>query len=86
MIEGKIDGSAYEGECACLVGTIANVKHCNYQELPGLAPDSSRPAERFFLAISVGDTPEKSQFASLAVQWIDEWTTRQPVKVEGAPL
>src|SRR5579863_1416417 len=73
LIEGRVNGSTYEGECACLVGTLANVRHCEYDEIPGLAPDSSRPAERFFLGIKTGDTPDKSQFSALAFQWIDEW-------------
>ena len=39
--------------------------------------DSRRPvdaAEAFFMGIKVGDTPDKSQFAKLAVEWIDQWT------------
>ena len=75
LVAGKVDGSAYKGECACLVGTIANARHCPYDAIPGLAPDSSRPAERFFLAIRKGDTPENSQFVARAVSWIDEFTT-----------
>ena len=73
ILNGKIDGSSYEGECACLVGTIANVRGKNYKFLGCLKPDSFRPAERFFLAIKTGDTPETSQFSKLALEWIDEW-------------
>jgi hypothetical protein len=35
--------------------------------------DANSPAERFFLAIRKGYTPEKSQPAKLALQWIDEF-------------
>jgi hypothetical protein len=67
---GKIDGSTYEGDCACLVGTIANVRGCSYKIL---APDHSRPAERWFLAIRTGDTPASSQIARITESWIQEW-------------
>ena len=74
LVEGRVDGSTYEGECACLVGTIANVKHCAYQAIPNLMPDSNRPIERFFVAIRKGDTPEKNQATKIAIDWIDEFT------------
>jgi len=32
-----------------------------------------RPAERFFLAIKEGDTPETSEFAKLACEWSELW-------------
>ena len=73
LVEGRVDGSTYIGDCACLVGTIANVKHCAYAEIPNLAPNSSRPIEAFFVSIQRGDTPEKSQPAKIAVEWIDEF-------------
>ena len=73
LIAGTINGSTYEGECACLVGTIANVAKCKYTALPHLTPDSNRPSERFFLAINKGDTPETNQVSKLAVEWIDQW-------------
>jgi hypothetical protein len=73
IIEGRIEGSTYEGECACLVGTIANVRHENYLNLGALRPNSYRPAECFFLAIHKGDTPETNQFSKLALEWVDQW-------------
>ncbi|HEX5464426.1 MAG TPA: pentapeptide repeat-containing protein [Burkholderiales bacterium] len=73
LTNGKVNGSTYHGECACLVGTIANAQHVNLRSIPGLQPNSARPAERFFLAIREGDTPETNQFSALAVQWLDQW-------------
>ena len=68
--EGRVDGTAYTGQCACLIGTIANLR--------GVAPenigtDSSRPAEQWFLNINVGNTPATNTFARLAEEWIVEW-------------
>ena len=71
--EGRIDGSQYEGACACLVGTIANLRDCNYKSLPGLEPDSSSPSERWFLAIQRGSTPASSPVAAITEEWILEW-------------
>jgi hypothetical protein len=73
IVEGRIDGSTYTGSCACLVGTIANICHCNYESLPTLKPNSSRPAEVWFLNIRPGDTPETNQFARFALEWLDTW-------------
>ena len=73
LIDGKVDGSTYKGECACLCGTIANLQKCDVESIPGLKTDSERPIEQFFLAIKPGDTPDKNNFAKLAVEWIDEF-------------
>lgn len=73
LVSGRIDGSTYEGSCACLVGTIANSKGCNYADVPGLTPHSSRPAERWFLAIRSGDTPENNPISKITLSWIDEF-------------
>lgn len=73
LMEGRVDGWAYTGECACLIGTIANARHCDFEEIPGLIPDSYRPAESFFYAIKPGDTPRNSPFAKLVIEWIDQW-------------
>jgi hypothetical protein len=71
IVDGKIDGSTYEGECACLCGTLENnheIKQVIYDQR-----DWNRPIERFFLAINKGDTPETSQFSKLALIWLDEF-------------
>ena len=73
LIEGRVDGSTYSGECACLVGTIGNVRRVEYTALGnGLKPDSTRPAEQWFMLIRKGDTPETNQASALAVAWLDE--------------
>ncbi len=73
LIDGRVDGTVYEGECACLVGTIAKVRGVNYHALGLLAPNSSRPAERFFLGIRKGDTPESNQVSKTVLGWLDQW-------------
>jgi hypothetical protein len=69
--EGRINGSTYEGECACLVGTIANVRGCSVDTID--YRDSSRPAEQWFMLISPGQTPENHEPSKLVEQWIMEF-------------
>jgi hypothetical protein len=83
--EGRVDGSTYQGECACLVGTIANVRGVNYREIPTLVPDSSRLAESWFLGIRKGATPENNAMARIAEQWIKEWLLSNPDSTKAAP-
>ena len=73
LVDGRVDGSTYEGPCACLVGTIANVCGKSYRDMAGVKPDSARPAERWFLAIRKNDTPETSQISRITVEWLDEF-------------
>ena len=80
IIDGRIDGSTYDGECACLSGTLINgAKITNGKQEKEVIKkimdcrDSSRPIERFFLGIKIGDTPENSQVSKLALQWIEEF-------------
>jgi len=82
--EGRIDGRVYVGPCACLVGTIANIRSVHYRELLGIKPDSSRPAENFFLSIFLGETPETNPFSKLAVEWCEEWIAARPWTQESA--
>ena len=73
LLAGRIDGSTYIGECACLIGTLAKLAGVEYTKLPGLQPDPHRPAERFFMGIKLGDSPATCAVARIALGWIDEW-------------
>ena len=98
LVDGKVDGSAYEGDCACLVGTIANVRGCELDALD-IPRNSDRPAEQWFIPIRQGDVPvedttletvsEGAFRATLAVQWIEEWRVSREAIVaafQKAPL
>src|SRR5690606_31442015 len=71
LIEGRIDGSTYEGPCSCLAGTVATARGVNYKEL-GYA-NCDRPIERFFYGIKQGDTPETNMLSKLALEWLEEF-------------
>ena len=71
--DGRVDGSTYHGKCACLVGTLANLRKCDYDAIPDLRPDSSRPSEVWFMGIRSGDTPSNSQVSKLTEGWVVEW-------------
>jgi hypothetical protein len=73
---GRVDGSTYQGSCACLVGTIANARGCEHTAIPGLTPAAFRPAERFFMLIRPGDTPATSEPCRLAAEWAEDWLAR----------
>ena len=85
MREGRIDGSTYSGECACLVGTIANVRHVSADTLER---DSSRPAEQWFLMIKKGDKPGDDSGGGFALQqaleWAEEYCALSGVKLPKA--
>jgi len=74
--EGRVDGSTYEGACACLVGTIAHAGGVDRNSLGTITPDPSRPAERWFVALRPGDKPDRSQVAAITVEWIEQWMAR----------
>jgi hypothetical protein len=83
--EGRVEGSTYEGACACLVGTIANARGCEYSHVTDLAPNSWRPAEQWFLGIHTGDTPETNAWSARAVAWAETWLTRMQSAFGAAP-
>jgi uncharacterized protein YjbI with pentapeptide repeats len=83
IADGLIDGSVYTGRCACLVGTIAAVRHVSVDDLD-IPRDGDRPAEQWFVPIREGDKPlpvgelskdvtEGVFRASWALRWVDEW-------------
>jgi hypothetical protein len=81
--EGKIDGSQYEGECACLVGTIANAKGVPHYDL---THNQNNPAERWFMMIHKGDKPGDDTgggFASkMALEWAEEFCRLHNISTE----
>jgi hypothetical protein len=83
--EGRINGSVYSGECACLVGTIAALRTCSVHDLPReIRPDAFRLAERWFLGIKPGDAPEHHPVSRITAQWIEEWMVAHEVAVPRA--
>ncbi|HZV33174.1 MAG TPA: hypothetical protein VFB72_01255 [Verrucomicrobiae bacterium] len=78
IAEGRIDGSTYTGECACLSGTLHNCAvaagHADQFDFSGRNAD--RPIERFFLGIKKGDTPAANPLSKLALEWTDRWLLR----------
>jgi len=82
--DGKIDGSQYEGECACLVGTIANVRKTHFKSLGDLKPNSERLSEKWFLGIRKGDFPQNSEVAKLTGEWLEKYmemnNIRKPIR------
>src|SRR3990167_2405162 len=74
VLEGKINGRVYEGDCVCLVGSIANIRKENHEKLTiDLKPESTRPIEQFFAAIRRGDTPETNPVSAIVKNWTEEF-------------
>jgi hypothetical protein len=75
LVEGHIDGSQYDGPCACLIGSLANAKKQKPEELCNSIPFYEMGlhnfGEQWFFQIQKGDTPENSFFAKHAVELID---------------
>lgn len=82
IVRGKVDGSCYQGECACFVGTIANICGQNYKSLSsGLKPDSNSLTERWFLGISKGDTPSNNPISKITSEWLEEFMNQNGIEV-----
>ena len=73
LISGEIDGTSYDGYCACFIGTCANNKKIKYNEITGIKLDAYSPTEIWFFQIKKGDNPENSKFAKLTLDWIEEF-------------
>ena len=72
LVDGKVDGSTYDGPCRCLVGTL---ERSGTVSLPHRA---SRPAEQWFIGINKGDTPATNEKARIAAEWVDEFLQLNP--------
>jgi len=73
MVEGRIDGTTYKGECSCLAGTLGASKGVAYNGMQFVRPDSGRPAEVWFYQIRKGDKPGDNSFSKTALEWLDQW-------------
>ena len=73
IVDGKIDGSTYEGECTCLCGTLEKSKDEKLAQQIYDLRDARRPIERFFATIKKGDTIETNPNSKLALEWIEEF-------------
>jgi uncharacterized protein YjbI with pentapeptide repeats len=71
--EGKINGSAYSGKCACLMGTFAAIKGCTIEDPQFSIKDPSSQVERWFMMIKEGDTPENNFASKMALEWAEEF-------------
>jgi hypothetical protein len=92
VIEGRIDGSAYYGECACLKGTLARkaagftFNTVNWAVLYIVCALGMRcsvadsQAEQFFYHIQEGDTPATNPYSAVALDWLDEFLVGERVE------
>jgi uncharacterized protein YjbI with pentapeptide repeats len=72
MLDGKINGSQYAGECTCLVGTISKIRGVPISS--AFCDCSSRnPAEQWFLMIKEGDKPNDGSGGGFALGKALEW-------------
>jgi len=74
---GRVDGSVYEDDCGCLVGTTglpAVVR--SGDEMAAYMRDLDRDAERWFSGIKIGDTPDTSELVSITTGWVEDWLGR----------
>ena len=79
---GKVNGSTYTGECACLVGTLENA---GATDLPHMAHS---PAEMWFAPIREGTKPgdnnEGGFRAAKALEWALDYCAATGLSVEQA--
>ena len=79
LVEGRVDGSTYSGECSCLAGTLAKARGIEEYdgttiEVGAVAFHASpySPREQWFSMIRPDDKAEDNQAVSLAIEWVDE--------------
>jgi hypothetical protein len=76
MVAGRVNGSVYQGECACLLGTLSRCAGVSVDSI-GIPLDPDRPAEALFAPIRPGMTPENCPLVAVIVGWIDQWIARR---------
>ena len=81
LLDGRINGSVYSGECACFIGTIANARKCDYHDITEVKIDQDSATERLFLAINKGDTPENNKISAIVKDWMDDFMAANEIKI-----
>ena len=74
LVKGQVDGTQYEGDCACLIGTLGKAdggvdKVCTM--IPYYDKGLHNYGEMWFFQIKQGDTPKNNQFAKHALLLLD---------------
>lgn len=73
-IKGEIDGTQYEGDCACLIDSLGNANggiETVCKTIPFYDKGLHNYVEQWFYQIRQGDTPGNSAFAKRALTLID---------------
>jgi hypothetical protein len=68
--DGQVDGTQYEGDCTCLIGSLGNDQAV--KKIPDYSKGLHNPCEQLFWQIKKGDTPESSKFSKLALEICEE--------------
>jgi hypothetical protein len=84
---GRVDGSKYHKECACVYGTLRNARGLRTVcDVPGFEMGLT-PIERWALDIKPGHTPDNSETVRQTVQWIREFeAATEPGDVEAGVI
>ncbi|HEY5234716.1 MAG TPA: pentapeptide repeat-containing protein, partial [Rhabdochlamydiaceae bacterium] len=74
LIKGEVDGTQYEGDCACLIGSLGKAdggtdKICS--TIPFYEKGLHNYGEQWFWQIKKGDTPKNNEFAAHALKLIE---------------
>jgi hypothetical protein len=72
LLAGEVDGTQYEGDCACLVGTLGKKVDEGVagvcRAIPFYTKGTHNPGEQWFLNIHRGDKPADNEFSRHAVK------------------
>lgn len=75
ILNGRIKGDSYWGECRCFVGTLFQALDTEVQCVPTFMEHENDygiyPIERLFLYVNTGDIPATNPVLALAIQWLD---------------
>jgi uncharacterized protein YjbI with pentapeptide repeats len=79
LIEGRIEGAIYKGECACLIGTIANIRKV---DVSTLKRNPYSLIECWSIGIKIGDIPKTNQISNITKIWIEEFAKTNDIKLD----